>query len=93
MNNLAITLGDQGRFEEAAAIERAVLEKRKRIPGDVHPDTVWTLRDHAATIQAQGMAADKRQRLKTPSGPHHLLTKFVPKKYSAARGKDVAQLQ
>jgi hypothetical protein len=46
MNNLAITLSDQGKLDEvkldeAAFIMREVLEKRQRILDYEHPDTIW----------------------------------------------------
>ena len=51
--NLAITLGDQGKLEEAAAMEREVLEKRRKILGDEHPDTITAMANLAAILGAQ----------------------------------------
>ncbi|PVH92847.1 hypothetical protein DM02DRAFT_542782, partial [Periconia macrospinosa] len=37
MNNLALTLGDQGQLDEAAKMFEEVLEKRRRILGEDRP--------------------------------------------------------
>jgi len=54
MSNLASTLGDQGKLDEAAAMKREVLEKRQRILGDEHPDTVSAMNNLASTLGDQG---------------------------------------
>ncbi|CAG2008871.1 unnamed protein product [Fusarium graminearum] len=54
MNNLAITLGDQGKLDEAASMEKEVLEKRQRILGDEHPDTIRAMNNLAAMLRDQG---------------------------------------
>ncbi|KAB5511383.1 hypothetical protein GE09DRAFT_982163, partial [Coniochaeta sp. 2T2.1] len=37
-SNLAVTLSDQGKLDEAAAIQTEVLDKRRQILGDDHPN-------------------------------------------------------
>ncbi|RKK30690.1 hypothetical protein BFJ66_g16191 [Fusarium oxysporum f. sp. cepae] len=54
MNNLASTLGDQGKLDEAASMMREVLEKRQRILGDEHPDTISAMNNLASTLSDQG---------------------------------------
>jgi hypothetical protein len=54
MNNLAKTLGDQGKPDEAASMKREVLEKRKRILGDEHPDTISAMNNLAVILWDQG---------------------------------------
>ena len=39
MNNLANTLGEMGEMQAAVTMQREVLDKRKQILGDEHPDT------------------------------------------------------
>ena len=53
IGNLAITLGDQGKLEEAAAMMREVLEKRQRILGNEHPDTITAMNNFAIALRAQ----------------------------------------
>ena len=43
MSDLANTLRCQGMLDEAASIQKEVLEKRKRIHGEAHPNTVTTM--------------------------------------------------
>jgi len=54
MNNLVATLGDQGQLEEAAAIKKEVVEKRKRILGDEHPNTILVMNNLVITLGDQG---------------------------------------
>ncbi|KAH8723880.1 hypothetical protein GQ44DRAFT_596458, partial [Phaeosphaeriaceae sp. PMI808] len=54
MNNLAITLGNQGQLDEAAKIFKEVVEKRKRILGKEHPDTTSAMNNLAITLGNQG---------------------------------------
>ncbi|KAB5513424.1 hypothetical protein GE09DRAFT_1162365 [Coniochaeta sp. 2T2.1] len=51
MNNLAITLGDMRKLEEAAAMRKEVLEKRQRILGDEHPASVQSKTALAANVE------------------------------------------
>lgn len=47
VNNLVATLGVQGQLEEAAAMMKEVLEKRRRILGEEHPKTRSATKDLA----------------------------------------------
>lgn len=49
MNKLAITLGDLYRLNEAESIMREVLEKRRQILGDEHPNTNLAMNNLAHT--------------------------------------------
>jgi hypothetical protein len=40
MANLAVTLGNQGKLDEAALMKKKKLEKRKRILGEEYPDAI-----------------------------------------------------
>ena len=57
MNNLAWTYQTQGKSAAAAALQGQVLEKRKHILSDAHPDTLGTMHSLALTYQAQGKIA------------------------------------
>ena len=41
-HNLAISLYEQGAYEEAAQMQRELLEVRRRVLGAEHPDTLHT---------------------------------------------------
>jgi tetratricopeptide (TPR) repeat protein len=47
-------ISDIGRWQEAAAMMKEVLEKRQRILGDEHPDTITAMSNLATTLQDQG---------------------------------------
>ncbi|PPQ87573.1 hypothetical protein CVT26_015305 [Gymnopilus dilepis] len=49
MGNLARTYSDQGRLDEAEKLEVQVLDSRKRLLGDKHPDTLLSMGNLAAT--------------------------------------------
>jgi len=49
MNNLANTYRDQGGTGEAAALQEEVLQKRRRILGEEHPDTLASMNNLANT--------------------------------------------
>ncbi len=57
-NNLAIALGAQGRFAEAAEEFRAVLAIRERVLGAEHPDTLPSRNNLANALGAQGKYAE-----------------------------------
>ncbi|KAB5569897.1 hypothetical protein GE09DRAFT_1217349 [Coniochaeta sp. 2T2.1] len=54
MGNLAVTLGDMGKLEQAAALEKEVLEKMQRILGHEHPDTISAMNNFAITLGDMG---------------------------------------
>ena len=52
--NLAVSLSDQGKFDEAEKMQREVLAVRKRVLGAEHPDTLSTAVNLAASLKRQG---------------------------------------
>ncbi|KAL8856213.1 MAG: hypothetical protein Q9178_007178 [Gyalolechia marmorata] len=58
MNNLANTLSDQGRLDEAASMQQEVLEKLRGILGHKHPDTILAINNLANTLHDQGSLAN-----------------------------------
>jgi len=84
MNNLANTLGDQGKLEEAAAMKKEVLEKRRRILGEEHPSTITAMNNLAATLSGQGkleesiaMFSEAYVKMTTLLGNNHPHTRVV----------------
>ncbi|KFA82002.1 hypothetical protein S40288_08003 [Stachybotrys chartarum IBT 40288] len=63
MNNLASTLGDQGKLDEAARMKQEVLQKMERILGDEHPSTISAMNNLASTLGDQGKL-DEAARMK-----------------------------
>ncbi|KAF2844157.1 hypothetical protein T440DRAFT_410758, partial [Plenodomus tracheiphilus IPT5] len=53
MNNLAVTLGDQGQLDEAAKMKKEVLEKMTRVLGEEHPDTKVAAQNLAIPVRRQ----------------------------------------
>ena len=54
MNNLANTLGKQGKLDEAGVMMKEVLEKRRHILGEDHPSTISAMGNLAITLSDQG---------------------------------------
>ncbi|KAI2626756.1 hypothetical protein GGR54DRAFT_629122 [Hypoxylon sp. NC1633] len=54
MNNLAVTLNDQGKYEEAEQIHRQTLELWKQVLGREHPYTLSSMNNLANTLHNQG---------------------------------------
>jgi Tetratricopeptide repeat len=54
MNDLALTLRDQGNLDEAAAMSRKTLKKMQRILGDEHPTTITAMNNIALILRDQG---------------------------------------
>jgi hypothetical protein len=54
MNNLALTFGNQGRWNEAEKLHVVVMETTKRVLGDEHPDTLSSIANLASTFRNQG---------------------------------------
>ncbi|MDI1492405.1 MAG: hypothetical protein OHK93_003619 [Ramalina farinacea] len=54
MANLASTYRNQGRWKEAEELEVRVMETRKRVLGEEHPDTLTSMANLAFTIKSQG---------------------------------------
>jgi hypothetical protein len=47
MNNLALVLSYQGKYEQAEEVQRQVLELRKTVLGKEHPDTLTNMNNLA----------------------------------------------
>lgn len=54
MQNLALTYGSQGRFEDAEKLGASVLATRQRVLGEEHPDTLSSMNDLAWTFKLLG---------------------------------------
>jgi hypothetical protein len=54
MNNLAFILWEQGHDTRAAELEEEVLEIRKRVLGQEHPQTLTSMHNLAFTLLKQG---------------------------------------
>jgi aromatic ring-cleaving dioxygenase len=54
MANLAVTYYDQQRYDEAEKLEVDVLNLRREILGDKHPDTILAGENLTATYKMQG---------------------------------------
>jgi len=54
MGNLASTYRNQGRWDEAVALEERVLEASKEVLGDRHPDTLSAMANLASTYTNRG---------------------------------------
>ncbi|SLM38770.1 violaceus kinesin [Lasallia pustulata] len=61
MADLAATYHQQGRSKEAEEIKLEVLELRKEVLGEKHPDTIYSMADLAATYHQQDLAATYHQ--------------------------------
>jgi Tetratricopeptide repeat len=60
MNSLATSLHDQGELGKAASMNREVLETRRRILGDEHPDTITAIGNLANSLGDQDNVGSKR---------------------------------
>ncbi len=54
MANLASTYRNQGQWKEAEELDVQVIETRKRVLGEEHPDTLTSMADLASTYRNQG---------------------------------------
>jgi tetratricopeptide (TPR) repeat protein len=83
-NNLASTFGELGQLNEAATMQREVLEKRRRILSDEHPSTIWAMSNLASTLGELGqlddsIAMSKEAYIKLTAlfGPCHPYSKVI----------------
>jgi hypothetical protein len=58
MGNLASTYRNQGRWKEAEELEMQVMETRKKVLGQEHPDTLTSMNNLAFTLKSQGCDVD-----------------------------------
>jgi hypothetical protein len=61
MANLAATWQQQSRSDEAEELELQVLELRKDVLGEKHPDTITAMANLAATWRQQGQSDEVEQ--------------------------------
>ncbi|EKM76770.1 hypothetical protein AGABI1DRAFT_108612 [Agaricus bisporus var. burnettii JB137-S8] len=54
LSGLALVYSEQGQWNEAEALEVVVMEKRRQLLGDDHPDTLTSMANLAATYRSQG---------------------------------------
>jgi hypothetical protein len=54
MNNLALALGDQDKYEEAEMMYREALVVEQRVLGKEHPDTLKSMNNLAAVLREHG---------------------------------------
>ncbi|KAF1347229.1 hypothetical protein EJ07DRAFT_143403, partial [Lizonia empirigonia] len=54
VSNLGSVLWSQGQFADAETLETRVMEARKRVLGDGHPDTLTAMANLAFTLRSQG---------------------------------------
>lgn len=62
MANLAVTRSDQGRLNEAAAMQQEVLKRRQHVLGHKHPGTIAAMCNLAITVNSQRGKAAKQRR-------------------------------
>ena len=54
MNNLAVVLDSQGKYEAAEEMYRRTLELREKVLGSKHPDTLMSMNNLAGVLDDQG---------------------------------------
>ena len=54
MNNLAVILNQQGRYNEAERIQRQTLELKERVLGHEHPSTMDSMKNLAVVLDHHG---------------------------------------
>src|SRR5256886_17626362 len=81
MRNLASTYSNQGRWKEAEELEVQVIETRKRVLGQEHPDTLtsmnnlaWTWKSQGRDPEAVGLMSECYRLLKQKIGADHPYT-------------------
>ena len=63
MNNLASIFWNQGRSKEAEVLDVQVMETRKRVLGQEHPDTLTSMANLASTYRNQGRLKEAEELL------------------------------
>jgi len=54
LSRIALVYDEQGRWKEAETLQVVVMEKRKQVLGDDHPDTLTSMANLASTYRKQG---------------------------------------
>jgi len=60
MNNLALVLSSQGKYEQAEQMHRQTLGLRERVQGREHPNTLTSM-DNLAEVLAIGASTRRRK--------------------------------
>ncbi|KAI1445141.1 Tetratricopeptide repeat-domain-containing protein [Annulohypoxylon stygium] len=61
MNNLALVLDSQGKYEEAEQMHRQTLELSERVLGKENPDTLDSMNNLALVLDSQGKYEEAEQ--------------------------------
>jgi len=61
INNLASTYSKQGRWKKAEELQVAVMERRKRVLGEEHSDSLTSIGNLALTYAKQGRLKDAEE--------------------------------
>ena len=61
MNNLAMVLSSQGKYEEAEEMHRQTLELREKVLGKEHPYTLTSMNNLAVVLSSQGKYEEARR--------------------------------
>ncbi|RYP80699.1 hypothetical protein DL770_006113 [Monosporascus sp. CRB-9-2] len=61
MNNLALALDSQGRYDEAEQMHRQILKLREKVLGRKHPDTLTSMNNLALVLHRQGKYNETEQ--------------------------------
>ncbi|KAK5188427.1 hypothetical protein LTR96_011511 [Exophiala xenobiotica] len=61
MNDLAIVLRQQGKYEEAEQMHRQTLDLKKKVLGEEHPSTLDSINNLAAVLQQRGKHEEAAQ--------------------------------
>jgi len=64
MNNLALVLDSQGKYEAAEEMQRQAIELKEKVLGPEHPDTLASMDNLTLVLDSQGKyeAAEEMQR-------------------------------
>ena len=62
MNNLALVLSDQGKYEQAEEMHRQVLGLMETVLGNEYPDTLTSMGNLAEVLSHQGPRRTDRSR-------------------------------
>jgi tetratricopeptide (TPR) repeat protein len=87
MSNLAAILCSEHEYAEAEKIDREVLDKRRRVLGPEHPDTVWTMSSLAQDVLKQGHYAEAEKLAREATGIEQRVEGLESQGYVNAEGE------
>jgi hypothetical protein len=101
MANLAFTLWNLGRWTEAEALEVVVMDTRKRVLGEEHPDTLTSMANLESMYYREPAHGDDTEAFKVSEShssivPHHILTPNKPlilELIGKLKGKTVVKIE